>query len=85
LRFPHRGNGRSRWVAAGVRLPDGTRVKLEAVKVGRELRTSREAWQRFLTATSAPLGDAAGIPPATPAVRRNAAEAAARELAAAGA
>jgi Protein of unknown function (DUF1580) len=37
-----------RWVSQGVRLPDGSRLKLEAVRVGGHWITSLEALTRFV-------------------------------------
>lgn len=38
----------SRWINKGVLAGDGTRVRLEAVKVGRSLMTTKESVDRFL-------------------------------------
>ncbi len=37
-----------RWATMGLRGPDGSRVRLEAVKLGRDWFTSREAVERFV-------------------------------------
>jgi hypothetical protein len=39
-----------RWVLRGIRLRNGERVRLEAVKIGAGWLTSREAFARFLAA-----------------------------------
>jgi hypothetical protein len=62
--FPaFRGNGKvisstlCRWGIAGVRLPDGGRIRLEVVRLGSRFLTSQEAVQRFaaqLTAAHRP-------------------------------
>jgi hypothetical protein len=74
-----------RWILRGVPGPDGRRVKLEAVRVGRAWLTSREALQRFSDALT-PQPDAQGVitPPRTHRARRKASERAARQLEAAG-
>ena len=38
------------WIANGVKLPNGEKVRLEAVRVGGRRLTSREALQRFVIA-----------------------------------
>jgi hypothetical protein len=58
-----------------VRLADGRRVKLEAIKVGGRLVTSRQALVRFLTAQPAEAVEPAPAP-RTPGQRERAAEAA---------
>jgi hypothetical protein len=42
-----------RWATRGIPGPDGTRIRLEAVKVGCRWATSVEALGRFLAATTA--------------------------------
>jgi len=69
-----------RWIADGVKLPDGSRVRLEAIRLGSRWLTSAEALQRFAAAQTPPLTDEAGPPPHTPTQRERAAERAAREL-----
>jgi hypothetical protein len=51
-----------RWATKGVRLPSGTRLKLEAVRVGNRWLTSRAAVRRMITA----LTTAADPAPAAP-------------------
>jgi hypothetical protein len=67
--FPaSRGKGRLhpatvwRWITAGVALPDGSTLRLEAVRLGGRYLTSREALLRFAGAQNAAGG---GSPPAT--------------------
>jgi hypothetical protein len=75
-----RRGGRStrRRCSAGPRAADGTRVKLEAIRVGSRLITSREAVARFVARLSAAPGAAPA--PRSPAERRKAAEKAGEEL-----
>jgi hypothetical protein len=40
----------TRWALQGVRLKDGSKIKLEAIRVGNRLMTSRAAVVRFLEA-----------------------------------
>jgi hypothetical protein len=61
---------------------DGRRVQLEYVKLGRELRTSRQALARFIAAIT-PAAEQPNQP--TPAERQKSAEAAMRGMQAAGA
>jgi hypothetical protein len=70
---PYRG-GRTnpstnyRWLTSGVKLPDGTILKLEGIRLAGRWVTSSEAVDRFLTAQNTvcnPNGDA----PTRPAVR----------------
>lgn len=72
-----------RWINRGVRLADGRRVKLDAVKFGSKLITSRQAIERFLAETTAG-GMTGGDTPRTPAARNRASEDAARQLQAVG-
>ncbi len=72
-----------RWVLHGTRLPDGSRLRLAAVRCGGIWQTTAEALDRYLSAlTQAALarGGAPVIAPRTPAQRQRAAERAAREL-----
>jgi hypothetical protein len=89
-RFPPYRQGRPvnpstvwRWITEGVRLPDGTRVRLEAARVGGRWLTSAPALARFMAAQTPRLGEPAPAP-RTPGRRRRASEAAARELEKAG-
>lgn len=76
-----------RWCVAGVNLPDGRVVKLEHIRIGSRLLTSRAAIIRFLEDQQTEP-DNASKPRATavrsPAARRRAVENARRKLAAAG-
>jgi hypothetical protein len=76
-----------RWVLDGTRLPDGSRLRLEAVRCGGAWITTAEAIDRYLSAlTSAPLAGRGTPtpPPRTPGQRRRASERAAERLSAAG-
>jgi hypothetical protein len=68
----------------GVRLPDGTVVRLEAIRIAGRLMTSRAAIARFFLAQqpSVPPGKSGSA--RSPATRHRAAELAAKHLAAAG-
>jgi Protein of unknown function (DUF1580) len=69
-----------RWVFDGVRLPDGSRVRLEAVRLGGHWLTSREAIQRFMEAQTPTFGDSAAPKPRTTKQRESAAERAGKVL-----
>ena len=72
----------SRWASQGVRLPDGRRVKLEAVRIGSRLLTTDAAVARFLAALNGdPPATTAAAEPRGPGQRRRASEAAGRRLA----
>ena len=71
-----------RWITGGVRAIDGTRVRLEAVRVGGRWLTSREAIERFSASLTGTPTEAAPI--RTPAARQRAAEAAQKKLTAIG-
>jgi hypothetical protein len=45
-----------RWITEGVRLPDGSRVRLEAARLGGRWLTSEPALRRFLAAQTPELG-----------------------------
>jgi hypothetical protein len=69
-----------RWVTDGVPGPDGRRVKLEAIKVGRRWLTSIEALARWAERLT-PRTDTGAVPNhRTPARRKRDVERAAREL-----
>jgi hypothetical protein len=70
-----------RWVLRGVPGPSGTRVRLEAVRVGRAWVTSREALQRFSAALTPHLDDGSAPSPRTATARRRATELASARLA----
>lgn len=72
-----------RWCTSGARAADGTRTKLEHVRVGSRIVTSRAAIQRFLMRLTS--GTTAPAPTVrTPAQRRRDHERAEKELEAAG-
>ena len=78
-----------RWITAGVRAPDGSRVRLEAVRLGGRWLTSREALRRFAERLTPNLDQAQGPAPAaktprSPAARERAHRRAEAELARAG-
>jgi hypothetical protein len=72
-----------RWVINGIRLPDGSVVRLEAARCSGRWLSSPAAIQRFLAAQTPSLPPV-GTPPRTPRQRSRADERARRELAAAG-
>src|SRR5262249_41088211 len=70
-----------RWISAGVKLPDGRRVRLDAVRLSGRWLTSVEAIERFVAAQTPRLDEAAGTPaPRNPRQRCRASEAAAEQL-----
>jgi hypothetical protein len=75
-----------RWVTAGVRLPDGSVVRLEAVRLGGKWVTSAEALQRFAERLTPPPSSftdgslSSASPPLTPSRRERAAAQTGREL-----
>src|SRR2546427_130282 len=71
-----------RWIRAGAKAPDGTTVRLEAVRLGGRWVTSKEALQRFGERLTPDLGGAGERPaPRTAGRRRKASERAEKELA----
>jgi hypothetical protein len=55
-----------RWIVHGVKLPDGSRLRLEGIKCGHAWLTSREAVRRFLERqTAAALGEQTDVTPPT--------------------
>ena len=58
-----------RWVVKGLPGPDGTRCRLEAVRLGRRWMTSRQALARFMARTTRMAG--AERPQAAPAPASN--------------
>lgn len=71
-----------RWIADGVRLADGTRLRLEAVRLGGRWLTSTQAIERFI-ARQTPNLDTQPIPtpsPRTPQQSAIAAERAGKKL-----
>lgn len=70
-----------RWAKKGVTAPDGTQVRLESIRIGGRLFTSREAYGRFLgNLATADEGDDTTPLTRTPSERRKASEKAAKEL-----
>src|SRR4051794_41100940 len=70
-----------RWVAAGVRLSDGSTLRLEAVRIGGRWVTSVEAMARFAERQTAALrGEAQSSTPRTAAQQRRASERASKAL-----
>lgn len=72
-----------RWVQDGVKLPDGSTVRLEAARCAGRWLSTPAAIGRFLSAQT-PRLDQAQSTPRTPAARTRAAEQASRELEAIG-
>jgi len=73
----------TRWCKKGILRPDGTRVRLEHVRIGNRLFTSRPACLRFIEAQQ--FQDAsADAPSRSPHQRQRASDVAAAELAALG-
>jgi hypothetical protein len=60
-----------RWITDGVKAPDGSLVRLEALRLGSRWVTSREALQRFAERLTPRQDDAQ--PPPSPTARRKAA------------
>jgi hypothetical protein len=71
-----------RWILQGARAPNGSRVKLEAVRLGARWMTSEQALERFaLRLTPSPdQAQGNGERPRSPANRKRASERAARLL-----
>jgi hypothetical protein len=69
-----------RWVLRGVPGPDGERIRLEAIRLGRAWITSREALSRFSARLTRCLDEESGPLPRAAGKRRRASERAAREL-----
>lgn len=72
-----------RCILCGVKLADGQRLRLEAIRVGGTWFTSEAAWRRFLEAQQ-PAESQERPTLRSPAERQRASEAAERELVAAG-
>jgi hypothetical protein len=91
LKFPgHRGAERlhpatlTRWILAGVKAPDGTRVRLEAVRAGHRWLTSEPSLARFVAALTPPTdtaGDTSSPAARSPVKQQRAAVRAGAELA----
>lgn len=73
-----------RQATQGLLLPDGSRLRLEAIKHGGRLLTSKQAVKRFIAAQNNPTAVIDSQPVRSPAARSRASESAARELEAAG-
>jgi hypothetical protein len=73
-----------RWATSGVKLPDGSALKLEAVRLGGRFLTSAEALQRFVDRQTAAFSPAPAPAVRSPAQRTLASEAAEAALIAAG-
>lgn len=69
-----------RWIANGVRLPDGSHVRLEAVRLGGRWLTSTQAIERFISRQTPQFSDAPTPAPRTVQQRQRATERAAKEL-----
>jgi hypothetical protein len=69
-----------RWVLTGCRAPDGSLVRLEAVRLGGRWVTSREAIQRFADRLTPLFAVEPALAPRASARRQRASERAAREL-----
>jgi hypothetical protein len=69
-----------RWITAGVRLPDGRRVRLEAVRLGGRWLTSTQAIERFIARQTPRIDTDPTLAPRTSSHRQRAAERAGREL-----
>jgi hypothetical protein len=75
-----------RWITEGVHLADGSRLRLEAVRLGGRWLTSVQAIERFITGQTPQFPDAAPKPRTRTAKQQaKAAERAGRELAEMGA
>jgi hypothetical protein len=59
-----------RWVLRGAKAPDGSRVRLEAVRLGGRWVTSREALQRFAERLTPRVGDEVPAPASRSHTRR---------------
>lgn len=71
-----------RWILKGVRLPDGTMLRLEGRRIGGRWLTSVQAIERFIEAQTPQIADSEPTsPPRTTKQRERAAERAGKELA----
>jgi hypothetical protein len=73
-----------RWITSGIRLPDGTHLRLEACRLSGRWLTSRQALQRFIEGQTPARGAVQPAFAGTPGRRRKAAERAGAELTKAG-
>jgi hypothetical protein len=69
-----------RWVLHGTKAPDGSIVRLEAIRLGSRWITSMEALRRWADRLTPTFGDQQPIPPRFPGQRRRAAERAGKRL-----
>lgn len=70
-----------RWILKGAKAPDGTTVRLDAVRLGARWMTSRQALQRFAEKLTPKLDDTVPAPaPRTQRQRQRASERAAAVL-----
>ena len=69
-----------RWILSGATAPDGTRVRLEALRIGSRWMTSVQALQRFAQALTPCIGDESPAPARSQVARSRASERAATEL-----
>jgi hypothetical protein len=69
-----------RWISKGAPRPDGTRIRLSAVRVGAKWVTSRQALQRFAVALTPLAEDSQRTTHRTPRQRQRASECAAKQL-----
>lgn len=69
-----------RWITRGVTAVDGSRVRLEAAKLGDRFVTSRQAVVRFMEALTPALDSEPAPSPRTPQQRRRAVERAGKKL-----
>jgi hypothetical protein len=69
-----------RWITRGARAPDGTRVKLEAIRLGGRWFTTRQALARFAEALTPRLDSAPAAAPRPRSRRQRASDRAAAEL-----
>jgi len=86
-RFPPYRRGRPvnpstiwRWCRQGVKVPGGSIVKLECVRLSGRWLTSQEAISRFVAAQTPPGDTEARSTPRSPKMRQRASERAGREL-----
>jgi hypothetical protein len=73
-----------RWVLDGAKAPDGTRIKLEALRLGGRWVTSAEALRRFAEALTPQAGSTPNPKVRTPTARQKAIERAEKVLEKAG-
>ena len=69
-----------RWILTGATAPDGSRVRLDAVRLGGRWMTTLGSLQRFAAALTPRVGDEAPASARSPSARTRASERAAAEL-----